>query len=288
MYDSDKAGQMATLRSIDLLLEEGLKVEVVNMPAGSDPDSLIRQKGKDGFDVLLKQRQDFFDYKLDALKKTYDPAAIDGKTKITKEMLPTLNKLNSEVQKYEYIKKLASNLGVKEEIMIAEFRSGFPAGSSPYKNRFISSKQLSSAVKEGPLTITEKVVLKFMFTSSKAFSLIKKNLKEEYFDSALARKTVSFFFNAYTEKNYFNPTSLGMIDDKEIRGFISKILMDDGIPFDKNTFKESLLKLRSKSMIQRKKELRAQIQEAEAKGDAKRLKILVGEYGKANNEVENG
>jgi len=74
---------------------------------------------------LLDEKLDFFDYKLDSLKEFYDNKSIEGKTNIVKEMLITLSKLNSEIQKYEYIKKLANDLNIKEEIVIAEFRNSF-------------------------------------------------------------------------------------------------------------------------------------------------------------------
>ncbi|MFH1504890.1 MAG: DNA primase [Candidatus Omnitrophota bacterium] len=281
MYDSDKAGQAAALRSIDLLLENGLKVEVVGLPAGSDPDSLARENGKDHFIKFVQARENFFEYKLRILKQAYDSASIEGKTKIAKEMLGTINKLNSEVEKYEYIKKLSSSLGVREEIMIAEFRGTFFKSKAFPGKRSISGKA-GLAVSKGSLTITEKVIFKFMFTSPKAFALIKKNLKEDYFDSTLARRTVSFFFDTYTNVNCFNPKLLGIIGDKEISGFVSMILMDDSIPFDKDTFKQSLLKLRKKGAAQKKNKLKEQIQEAETKGDRSRLKELIGEYGKVN------
>lgn len=282
MYDSDKAGRSAALRSIDLLLENDLRVEVVDMPAGGDPDSLAREKGKDYFIKLLEKSQDFLDYKISILKQSYDLTSIEGKTKIAKEALSTISKLNSEVQKYEYIRKLSVNLGVKEEIMISEFQNNFLKNSPRFKPR-PPAKTAGLTAQSGPLTITEKVILKFMFTNFKAFSLIRKNLREEYFNSALARKTVSLFFNTYSEeKNYFKPQALGMISDKEISAFICRILMDEDIPSDRDVFKESLLKLRKKGALQKKGRVKEEIRDAESRGDKKRVKELIGEYGKIN------
>lgn len=289
-YDSDKAGQMATLRSLDLLLESGLKVEVMSLPEGYDPDSMIRQKGRENFEKLLSERQDFFDYKLGILIKNYDADSIEGKSKIANEMLVTINKLNSEIEKYEYIRKLAIGLKVKEEIMIAEFQNSFSKNNA-YKQRSSSQNQGKDimGMDKEPLPVTEKVLLKFMLTSPKAFALMRKNLKKEYFSSYLAQKTISFFFNNYSGEGD-NPAQkiLSTVNDKEINGFVSKILMDDDIPLDKELFKESLLKLRKKGVMQLKKNLKGSIKEAEVKGDKQRLKELLNEYGKIDKEVRNG
>jgi len=292
IYDSDKAGQAATLRSIDLLLESDLKAKVVNLPVGYDPDSLVRKKGKGYLEQLLEKRQDFFDYKLNILKEVYDLGSIEGKTKIARQMLATIDKLNSEIQKYEYIRRLAADLEVKEEIMIAEFRSSFSKESNVYKR---GSSAVAACGQEGlraadtPLSVTEKILLKFMFTNPKAFSLMRKNLKEDYFSSCLARKTVTLLLNLYGEgQDYSTPQLLGKIDDKEISGFVSRILMDDDIPLNKDLFKESLLKLRKKRIIKLKKNLQDQIREAETKGDKRKLRELINRYGRINNEVKNG
>ncbi len=290
IYDSDKAGQTATLRSLDLLLENDLKVEVVNLETGFDPDSLVRKKGKDYFTKLFEGRSDFFEYKLGILSKSYDPQSIEGKSKIAAQMLATIDKLNSEIQKYEYIRKLAARLGVKEEIMIAEFRNTFSKRSNTYqKQTSYSAEGDNLSIQKTPLPVTEKILIKSMLTNAKAFSLMKKNLKEDYFSSYLARKTISFFFNNYPQDTQLNLSqALGKINDKEISGFISKIIMDDDIAVNNELFKESLLKMRKKGTIKLKKDLQEQIKEAEIKGDKSKLRDLINKYGRINSEVRNG
>ncbi|MEI8349452.1 MAG: DNA primase [Candidatus Omnitrophota bacterium] len=280
VFDADKAGQLATLRAVDLLLENDLQVKIVRLPGGFDPDSLVRERGSDGFLQLIDKKVDFFDFKTDMLKKTHDIDSIEGKTKIAQEIFSTINKLSSEIEKYEYIKKLSSSLHVKEEILIAEFRKVFSKD-----NRVVSAPQPEFLVSKDPVSITEKVLLKFMFTNKKAFPLIRKNLREEDFIFPLARKTVSYFLNNYPEPVDMTANAiLGTIEDKEISSFVSKILMDDDIPLDKEAFKTSVLKLRQRRLKGVKDHLRQQMRDAEKSGDNDRLKILIDKYGKVNSE----
>ena len=291
VYDSDKAGEAATTRSIDLILENDLKAKIVRLPKGYDPDSLVHKDGKEVFLKLLDQKLDFFDYKLESLKISHDADSIEGKTNIVKEMLTTLDKLSSEIQKYEYIRKLAEGLGLKEEIVIAEFRNGFSKKGGFKKNKSgagIGQEKILNLNRK-PLSVTEKVLLKFMFTNFKAFSIVRKNLKSEYFHSHLAQKTVSFLFNSYSaEKSCSIQKLLSMVTDKEISSFISRILMDDDILLDKNLFKESLLKLHKQAALGVKKILKVQIKEFEAKGDKTKVKELMKEYSRINSEVRDG
>ncbi|MCK5392829.1 MAG: DNA primase [Candidatus Omnitrophica bacterium] len=293
-YDSDEPGRKATLRSIDLLVENDLKVKVVELPEGYDPDSLVIEKGKDRFLQKLNEKQDFFDYKLDSIKKNYDSKSIEGKSHIAKEMLTTIDKISSEIEKYEYIRKLASALNVKDKIMIDEYKILFSKKGSFYKKSYVSnfendsSKERINSIKE-PLSVTEKVILKSMLTNYNAFIVIKKNLKEEYFSSHLARKTVEFFFNHYPEGLKHSPSDLlGAVKDKEISSFISRIIMDEDIFLDKDVFKQSLLKLCKKGVEKIKVGLKEQIREAEGKGDKNKLKKLIMEFNRVNSEVRNG
>ena len=61
-FDADAAGRKAAERSLDALLENDLIVRVAEMPAGEDPDSMVRGKGRKEFEKRVENAQDFFDY----------------------------------------------------------------------------------------------------------------------------------------------------------------------------------------------------------------------------------
>ncbi|MEM7816566.1 MAG: DNA primase [Candidatus Aenigmatarchaeota archaeon] len=275
VFDPDRAGETATLRSLDLLLENDLKVRIAKLPSGFDPDSFVREKGKDNFLEILNKSLNFFDYKIEVLKNTYDVESIVGKTKIAQDFFNTLDKLTSEIEKYEYIKLLSQELKIREEILIAEFRNF----TSKNRGRTFSSNN-NSKISE-PLSLTEKVLLKFMLVNNKAFSIIKNNLEPQDFNYPLAKKTVAYFFEKYHMVQNGNLANLiGSIEDKEISGFVSKILIDDDIPLEKEIFKDSLEKLRKKKIKSLKNNLLGEIKEAEKNKDKERLKKLIEKYNK--------
>jgi DNA primase len=281
VFDADTAGQSAALRALDLVLEQDVGVEVVRLPKGYDPDSFVREKGKDAFLDLIAARQSFFDYKLDILKNTNTVESITGKTQIAKQMLLTIGKLHSEVEKFEYIKQLSGAIGVTEEILIAEYRN-LSAPSGPVRSPAAVSRHV-------PFPLTEKILLKGICTNAKALAFIKRNLREEDFTHPSARKVIAYFFHAAGGHDAFSPSHiLGTIDDKEVSGCVSSLLMDESIPFSKEAFKESVLKLRKKKIQAMKDTLREQIQKAEQNGDRQKVRILVDKYGKINSGVRNG
>ena len=64
-FDSDKAGQAATVKAFEVLAAEGLPVKVARMPVGEDPDSFMKKHGAQGFREILAKAVDFFDFRID-------------------------------------------------------------------------------------------------------------------------------------------------------------------------------------------------------------------------------
>ncbi len=120
IYDGDYAGQMATLRGLDLLLEQEMRVKVVGLPGDMDPDSMIRSQGMAAMVQAIQQSQDLFDYKLGLLKRQFDPKTLEGRVGICAEMLPTIKRVPNAIQRGEYIKRLGELLGVEETLLWTE------------------------------------------------------------------------------------------------------------------------------------------------------------------------
>lgn len=106
-YDVDKAGQAASLRGYDILIEQGLKVSLARMPEGKDPDEFLRHAGAAGFEKAMKNSVNLIDYKLQFLGKVTDPSA---KAKVINELASTLAKIPSETERAEYARQLDEKL----------------------------------------------------------------------------------------------------------------------------------------------------------------------------------
>ena len=120
IYDSDVAGEKASLRGLELFIEEGLNPLTVTLPYPEDPDSYIRKYGKENFNLKLNQSQNIVEFYLKYLQKQYDPKTIEGKINISKVILPIINKVQSSLRKNEYIKMLAEELSTNENILMEE------------------------------------------------------------------------------------------------------------------------------------------------------------------------
>lgn len=286
IFDSDSAGEAAMLRTIDLLLQNQLEIRVVNLPKGEDPDSIVRKKGKDYFLQLISQSVDFYDYKLEVLKNKFNPENIEDKSKIAEEMLTTLGKINNEVKKYQYLEKLAKNLKLREEIIIAEYKRKFLKSENRKVNRNFSGPLAEQSFQEMP-SVAEKILIKAMLDNAKIFKLIKNNFNLEDFSHPLTKKIISYLLDKHLKADKTIKELLLNSDDKIISGFTSRILLDDNIPQDQETLKGSLVRLHKKHLNQEKDNLRQQIRNTEDEGIRKKLeKELIAKYEKVKSEVK--
>jgi len=279
VYDADTAGQTANLRALDLLLEQGLNISVVRLPQGHDPDSLVREKGPEALMALQEKALDFFDYKTLLLAESFKRDTIEGKTRIAQEMLKTIDKIGSEVEKFEYIKRLSSYLSVREEVLLLEMRK-----LCSKKRRKFSSVQDAPVI---PVPITEKRIVQFMLSNKKVMSLVMKNLEPEDLTHPLTRKTVALLFDKFTDNKEWSISAvLSMIEDKEISRFASELSMEEGVSLNKDLLRECLLKLRGRRVKKMKNSLQKQLREAEARNDQEKIKELIIKYRAVSSEVE--
>lgn len=120
-FDSDNAGQNASVRALDHLLAAELAVRVAVVPAPDDPDSFIKAHGGEAFRELARNAEGFFDYLLKRLCATNDAATDKGRLAILRGMAEALHKTHNSVLLDTHAQKTALRLGVSVEAVRAEF-----------------------------------------------------------------------------------------------------------------------------------------------------------------------
>ena len=121
-YDSDSAGVAAALRGMEILHNDGLKVRIIKITGGKDPDELIRNEGMDAFRKLVENALSFGDYKLNYIKSKYNLNDDDSRIECIKEIADSLSKLGA-VEQDIYIKKVSKELSVSEAALRMEINN---------------------------------------------------------------------------------------------------------------------------------------------------------------------
>jgi DNA primase len=120
IFDGDEAGIKASIRGIDLLIEESLNVRVVLLPNGEDPDSFARKNNADTFTgFILDNETDFISFKTLLLKNDSEKDPIKKATLIT-DIVRTISLINESIVRSVYIRECSKLLDVDEKILYIE------------------------------------------------------------------------------------------------------------------------------------------------------------------------
>jgi len=120
LYDGDAAGIKASLRGLDMILEEGLNVKVVLFPDGHDPDSYVQKFGSSEFKTYIeKSQKDFILYKTNILLKDAgnDPIKKAG---VIHDVVESIAKIPDSIKASVFVRECSFLLQIEERILIAE------------------------------------------------------------------------------------------------------------------------------------------------------------------------
>lgn len=140
LYDGDTAGIKASLRGINMLLENGLNVKVVLFPEGEDPDSYCKKLGSEEFILFLQQKaQDFILFKAGLLlaETANDPVA---RSAANRDILESIGAINDPLTRMEFVKQLATTTGSTEQLLTTELNK------IVRKRRFPEAKELDKQI----------------------------------------------------------------------------------------------------------------------------------------------
>ncbi len=121
IYDSDSAGERAMKRGINIALREGMDVKLLELPEGEDPDSFVRQFGKDSFlEMKREESEDFLSYQIIKAKEEgrwEDPAE---KKKVISEILESIAHMSDQVSRETYVQHLNSKTKIGDRALFEE------------------------------------------------------------------------------------------------------------------------------------------------------------------------
>jgi len=121
-YDPDSAGQSATERSLNLLLEQGLEARVVALPAGFDPDKFVREKGAEAYRAEAGRALSYVEFLIARARAQFNLGNREGRVGGLNYLLPYLARIPNKIQRAEWAAEVAQRLGIEEALLREELR----------------------------------------------------------------------------------------------------------------------------------------------------------------------
>ncbi|MDD5431817.1 MAG: DNA primase [Candidatus Omnitrophica bacterium] len=274
VYDGDKAGELASLRSLDIFIEEGMDVKVVILPQGHDPDSFVLKEGVAKFREVVLNAYNLFDYKLKILRNRHNIKEAEGKRDVALEMLLTINKFKNSIIKAEYINRLSEEIGIGEEHILEELgKIKAPA------SRFEPVKEVSK--RNLQINPTERLLIKLMLEEKNLIDKLRNTLAPDDFQDQRVSKIVSTMFELFEKgKNIETSSLMQHFNDVDIDQILCESLFLPELSMDskEKVADDCVKRLKEEKVKLKKKNLHNEIARAQKLGDEQRLSELTEEF----------
>lgn len=150
LFDGDAAGMRASLRGIDLILEQGMNVKVCTFPDGEDPDSFAKNNTEEDLILYLQENaKDFINFKASLLVEDAqnDPVKKAG---LIRDMVSSITKIPEPIQREVYIKETSRIMDISEEVLFSSLAQQISKEEKEIqkKNTGQSYKQPMAVVKQ--------------------------------------------------------------------------------------------------------------------------------------------
>lgn len=259
VFDSDEAGRKAVKNAANILLEAGLNVRVLSFPDKEDPDSFLREKGKEAFQELLDNPLSIVDF---FMRQKGD------KRLIAREALTAISKVQDSILRGQYIKMLSEKLGVNEIFIREEFKKVRSQSSS-------EGQTASSVSHSGPRPVEEVTLIKLLLQLPEKAEEVSHILSEEDFKDIMARSVFKRIKEGSTDfKGLYSQC------DEAEKNFLTEISLEDHFEDPEKTIDDCVTRIRENRRKILLQELQRKIKEAELKKDLNLLKSLQSEHQK--------
>ncbi len=151
IFDGDQAGTKAALRALPLFLKASINVKVLNLPDEHDPDSFIRNKGKERFLSLLEKAQSGLDFAINKAIEQYKNNGtldIEAKSNVVEMLLPLLSAVSDPVLQALMVGRVSQVLSIREENILRKLEIVSKPKRNITKNKTTDTKRRSNKAEE--------------------------------------------------------------------------------------------------------------------------------------------
>jgi DNA primase len=266
-FDPDTAGARATEKSIQLLLDEGLRVRVLELGGDLDPDEFVKVSGAEAYRARLEKAPAYFHWLADRARGKFDMRTVEGRLEGFKFITPAIQRIADRLERFAVANDVADYLGVDEKLVREHFSKGMPDRSN------IQRRPEAPAI--------ERLLLHALLGSESARSLAIPELRDlPAIDRFVTRNVFKALFAMHSDGAPFRFADLeGRLSDAD-RDLLSSVVFADEILEEEKAAEQALACLRSlKSQDPRSEAaaLRAQIKAAEREGNLQEAMRLAQE-----------
>lgn len=259
-FDPDAAGSNAAERSIQMLLDEAMRVRVLELDGDLDPDEYVAQHGADVYRARIDQAAGYFHWLAGRARKRYDTRTAEGRVDALKFLLPAVQRISDKLERAAVAGEVAGLLGVEQGLVLEHFRK------TAIERRAASPAQTSSAVPH-----IERILIHSVLASGETRAQVMPRLRQL---QAVARFQTRAIFEALLHLEELGaPVSFGQLEarlQENDRGLLHQVISADEMGEAAIGLEPALACLQKLESMQDEaqiSELKARIKTAEQQGN---------------------
>jgi len=206
-FDADRAGQNASLKSIEVLLKENLQVRIARIPAGEDPDSLLRKQPVEVFETILREAKDYTRHLLDVACAEEDVSSPRGRGAVAAKMAQVIAKIPNAVQQERVANETVSRLQIpifimNQEIAKAQAQQSAQArvhSASSISSLGINAEVTAAVIHAEPLQVARPIeaLLSLLLTNEDLVPVVSRELDYAWLEGLDGAETLLKLLDAH-------------------------------------------------------------------------------------------
>jgi DNA primase len=259
VFDGDQAGKAAMERGNALLMDEEMRVRVVALPPGNDPDTFVRTQGAEAFQQLLSGALPFVEH-LIRMGATCC-RSIEEKMRYINALLPLIAKISHQVERMEYLALLAEKANVSEQALHRELQKHTP--------RERAGQQEAIALVTLVPARAEQELISLLLEDPKSITAVKEEITPEEFTDTVLGEIACFLFALDEKGIQVTPAQLiDLLPQPHWKERVSQLLLQP-TPCENRAqlLGDYLSVMRGRRIKQQAEMVKARAEEAEKQGD---------------------
>jgi DNA primase len=271
-FDPDTAGANAAEKSIALLTEEDFEVMVVTLEGGLDPDRFIRERGIKAYVGAVEAAKRHSDYLVDRAMQLFPSRTADGKTKALNYLLPHIRRMPNRIARDEFASDAAQKLGIDSALVREELHQ------AARKRR----DQVNPSSVDN-LNEAERVLLRAMAAApaSRIFLRVCQSLESQ--PQSFEGLAVVTMLGLLRDRGALEP--LAALPDPGQRALLAQVLLREAGEVEMEQVEAALESLKYRHLEALQRRVRADIAEAERRGDWAQLAVFMAQKLKVDRQM---
>jgi DNA primase len=261
-FDPDTAGGNAAEKSIALLTEEGFSIKIVTLDGGLDPDRFIRERGVEAYVAALKAARNQSDYLIERARQMFPGASPEQKLKAMNYLLPHIRRMPEKLARDQFAGDAAQKLGIDSAVLREELRQA------------ALKRRDHLEVRSSPLTEVERVLLRALAVTDPEHEPARRHAAQAIVSQPAWFEHLGVFEALQQLAGRGSADPMEAVQDGRQRALLAETLLAEAVPPAEREVLSAVQELEEHAVVNRQRQLRTLIAEAERRADFAELAVL--------------